>query len=143
MIEDTLSSQDKTRIKETYSQNPINGTDPDSFLNKILGRISVEEWYVHKMAGTHRTNPRGLLAEPSLRRFLNQETHYELERRGYTWKPLEQIYGCFENLTSVQYQEARYRVIDAFVARAIAFFRTGGLHNRTENLRTSLQPYLQ
>jgi hypothetical protein len=53
------------------------------------------------------------------------------------------FHGCFENLTSVQYQEARYRVIDAFVARAIAFFRTGGLHNRTENLRTSLQPYLQ
>ncbi|MFA6461644.1 MAG: hypothetical protein WCV90_05200 [Candidatus Woesearchaeota archaeon] len=139
---------DQERIKRAYESNPHPSLEQtaDEFLFSMAFRVYTE-YCLHSPVDFHAS-----YQGSEFKQFLDQETHYTLERAGFKWLPSEGfnlktgspvISGRFENLTSEQYQEVREQVIDAWVRYSIDYFTEfkKGLPNR--NIRTSLKDLVQ
>lgn len=70
--------------------------------------------------------------------FINDETHYALEREGYVWQEEK-----FENLDSSGYNQVRNRVINALVRYSIEYFTNHFGKEPPVPFRTSLKDWVQ
>jgi len=139
---------DRERIKKAYEINPHPSLErtADNFLLNMAFRVYTE--YCLCSPGISHELYQGRF----FKEFLDQETHYALERAGFKWLPSEDfnlktgspiVPGRFEGLTSEQYHEVREQVIDAWVKYSIDYFTEfkKGFPNR--NIRTSLKDLIQ
>lgn len=142
---------DQERIKKAYESNPHPSLEKtaDYFLFNMAFRVYTEYCLRNFSSPFNRHD---LYHGEALINFLDQETHYTLERAGFKWLPSEGfnletgspvVPERFEGLTSEQYQGVREQVIDAWVRYSIDYFTEFKEGLPTRNIRTSLKDLIQ
>ncbi|MEN9626606.1 MAG: hypothetical protein RL557_934 [archaeon] len=87
---------------------------PRDFLINVSERLQIE-WSLNEGRNKQSSDYRG----EGFTDFIRDETHYELERAGYTWHTEA---GCFRRLTADTYTLTRKSVLAGFVRHAVEFF---------------------
>lgn len=133
---------DRQAIEDLYEQLPHDDLplSTEQFVRYIGWRIYTE-WYLdpeNKNIPNRSDNYKGM----GFSRFIKEETHYALERKGFKWGDCNR----FRELTPVKYKKVRDSVLKGLVRCAIDFFKeTNGSTVRlgdNKNLRCSLSSWI-
>lgn len=155
-----LTEQDAHELIAAYDsfQPPekIDGSDGKVLADQAVSRAYTEwccgEGYLKRMWHTEGND--------TFEKWINDETHYALERAGFHWNPSLQQFAPGEAVSRI-YDEIRRRVLVAVMRRVVEYFREcesieypisrdkqrtyrsffPGKSNR-KNLRAPLQPYI-
>lgn len=137
--------RDLARIVDTYEHtlHPILdelGVSPKNFVEDIEHRVHMEWMIANKPS--YEDSYLNYKGEPLIK-FLDDETHFAIQRAGYAWTD-----GKFTGLTKERYIEEYYRfrdrVIDALVHYAIEFFSHPKKYKDDgKNLRINLREWIE
>ncbi|HLC58697.1 MAG TPA: hypothetical protein VJI68_02455 [Candidatus Nanoarchaeia archaeon] len=139
-----INQRDLEIMTQTYLVSPrIEGLTPNDFLSTISWRIYTEHF--SQPGSCYWANPRLYDGKP-FREWVNDETHYELVRKQFSWDKTRNQFEGNGDVTKA-YQEIRPRILQAVVKRAIELFREWGGPQPIDkedkrNLRTSLEKYI-
>lgn len=136
-----MHREDAESIMKIYSesQNKVKGLDALNFASKCGFRVYTE-WCMNTGWLKHV----GYKSD-AFDKFIREETHYELERRGHKFNG-----SAFEGLDDSEYKHVRKQVLVGLVSRAIELFsewdevcHTMPKHDEDKrNLRASLASYI-
>ncbi len=121
----------RTLPAEILKNLPNNGKIIDGHIDIAIHN----ELFKHYRPGIRTFQPIDYL---QLHYFINDETHYALEREGYVWQEKK-----FENLDSSKYNQVRNSVIDALVKHSIEYFTNHFGKEPPVPFRTSLKDLIQ
>ena len=140
-ISSGIPEADLGRIVKAYEIVPHPELDllAQEFVSAIEVQVHNEMYWDHPV----KTDYLNWQIGPAIRRFLDRETHFALERAGHPW---DDSSGKFTALAAEQYHGMRDRVAAAFVRYAIEFFSHPEQYVKYRsdgsNLRTSLDPWM-
>lgn len=141
IIKRNISCSDLDAIIASYNAYPHKDLpDNDAFVYRILRETFIEmnreRNYEIKDAHTHN-----FLHKKAISKYLDEETHYALERLGHRWDAKS---GSFESLSAESYSRVRGKVIDGLVNYAMYFLRLENEDKRRDDnlrLRISLKQW--
>lgn len=139
---DYTNKEDTNIIMKAYENSPnkINELPAEKFLKNIEWRLFTEFCF----NTPQKLHP--FYKGKTFEEWIDNETHYEMERLGFKWDREDEIFKSNEDLDS-SYQKTREKILIALTERAIEFLKSCEEYlwphrGDKRNLRTSLKPYL-
>lgn len=141
-----IPEEDAKRLAQIYERAPHEGLklSPENFILELSYRFYTE-WCMNTPGNSHKD-----YAGEGFVIFAKNETHYELERRGFSWNKDEKIFrdSLGHALSNKDYEYVKERVLEAIVKRAVLLLRDWkGIYspedkNDKRNLRNNLKEYM-